>query len=257
MRCPPLALLLCTVARFAAAQPPPALTIQFSGPLLLRPAGPNIAFLNYTDVLPACVAAAKAAGAQRIIALTHIGYQDDQALAADPAAAGVDLIVGARRQGHMPQLALAACSHWAFRGVRTFDTHLAATLCRWPLTHPAVWRARSGWSAPGGSHPASPPRVAAHQREQHARRALPHPHQSGRRQGAAHCASAVGLPVRRERRRGGSPWKQQGALCCHSQPAAPQPGCLPCRARASFCPALRPSSGCAQVHGQARHHVGP
>lgn len=52
-------------------------------------------FRNYSDVLPGCVAAAKAAGADRIIALTHIGYDEDVALAADAAAAGVDLIVGA------------------------------------------------------------------------------------------------------------------------------------------------------------------
>lgn len=57
--------------------------------------GPSVRFLPYADTLPACVADARAAGADLILALTHIGFEDDQALAASPAAAGVDLIVGA------------------------------------------------------------------------------------------------------------------------------------------------------------------
>lgn len=59
-------------------------------------------FRNYSDALPGCVAAAKAAGAERIIALTHIGYDEDLALAADAAAAGVGLIVGACWGGATP-----------------------------------------------------------------------------------------------------------------------------------------------------------
>lgn len=56
--------------------------------------GPNLRFLPYNETLPGCVAAARADGAQFIVALTHIGYGDDVALAADPAAADVDLFVG-------------------------------------------------------------------------------------------------------------------------------------------------------------------
>lgn len=40
------------------------------------------------------MADARAAGADIIIALTHIGFDDDRQLAASPAAAGVDLFVG-------------------------------------------------------------------------------------------------------------------------------------------------------------------
>lgn len=57
--------------------------------------GDTVAFLPYDDVLPACVAEARAAGANFIVALTHIGFDADQALAASAAAADVDLIVGA------------------------------------------------------------------------------------------------------------------------------------------------------------------
>lgn len=61
--------------------------------------GASVKFLPYADTLPACVADARAAGADLIIALTHIGFEDDQALAASSAAAGVDLIVGAVVRG--------------------------------------------------------------------------------------------------------------------------------------------------------------
>lgn len=56
--------------------------------------GPTVKFLPYDETLPGCVADARAAGADIIIALTHIGYDDDRQLAASPAAAGVDLLVG-------------------------------------------------------------------------------------------------------------------------------------------------------------------
>lgn len=72
-------------------------------------------FRNYTDALPGCVAAAKAAGAQRIIALTHIGFDEDKQLAADAAAAGVDLIVGACRCRCMPCSMPWRCSKWLGR----------------------------------------------------------------------------------------------------------------------------------------------
>ena len=51
-------------------------------------------FLPYLDTLPGCVAAARRDGAQLVVALTHIGFEADKQLAAGPAAAGVDLIVG-------------------------------------------------------------------------------------------------------------------------------------------------------------------
>jgi hypothetical protein len=57
-------------------------------------AGPTVQFLPYNQTLPRCVEEARADGADFIILLSHIGYTDDLALAADPAAAGVDLIVG-------------------------------------------------------------------------------------------------------------------------------------------------------------------
>lgn len=59
--------------------------------------GPNLRFLPYNDTLPGCVAAARADGAQLIVALTHIGYSDDVALAGSPAATDVDLFVGEGR----------------------------------------------------------------------------------------------------------------------------------------------------------------
>lgn len=57
-------------------------------------AGPNLKFLPYSETLPGCVADVRAAGADLVIALTHIGYDDDRQLAASAAAAGVDLFVG-------------------------------------------------------------------------------------------------------------------------------------------------------------------
>ncbi len=60
--------------------------------------GTSVKFLPYADTLPACVADARAAGADLIVALTHIGFDGDQALAASPSAAGVDLIVGASQR---------------------------------------------------------------------------------------------------------------------------------------------------------------
>jgi len=56
--------------------------------------GPTVSFLPYNETLAECVAEARAAGADYVIALTHIGFDDDKALAADPAAADVDLIIG-------------------------------------------------------------------------------------------------------------------------------------------------------------------
>ncbi|EFN56515.1 hypothetical protein CHLNCDRAFT_144120 [Chlorella variabilis] len=56
--------------------------------------GPTVQFLPYNETLPRCVADARAEGADFVILLSHIGYTDDVALAAAPAAAGVDLIVG-------------------------------------------------------------------------------------------------------------------------------------------------------------------
>lgn len=56
--------------------------------------GPTLGFLPYADTLPGCVEAARAEGAQYIILLTHIGYEEDLQLAATSTAAGVDLIIG-------------------------------------------------------------------------------------------------------------------------------------------------------------------
>lgn len=75
-------------AALGATAPPP------HPPNDATPAGPTVTFLPFNETLPGCVAAARAAGAEYIIALTHIGFTNDTQLAADPAAAGVDLIVG-------------------------------------------------------------------------------------------------------------------------------------------------------------------
>ncbi|PSC75913.1 5 -nucleotidase isoform B [Micractinium conductrix] len=56
--------------------------------------GPTIKFLPHNETLPGCVDAARRAGAQIVVALTHIGFDQDQALAADAAAAGVDMFIG-------------------------------------------------------------------------------------------------------------------------------------------------------------------
>jgi 5'-nucleotidase/UDP-sugar diphosphatase len=56
--------------------------------------GPNVTFAQPADVAGKCIADAKAAGAEIIIALTHIGYDEDVALAKVAAAQGIDLIVG-------------------------------------------------------------------------------------------------------------------------------------------------------------------
>ena len=56
--------------------------------------GPNVKFADPIAALPACIAAAKADGAEMIIAVTHIGTDLDVVLAATPAAAEVDLIIG-------------------------------------------------------------------------------------------------------------------------------------------------------------------
>ena len=60
--------------------------------------GPNIKFNDPIAALPACVAAAKAEGAQMIIAVTHIGTDLDVVLAGTAAAADIDLIIGAREE---------------------------------------------------------------------------------------------------------------------------------------------------------------
>lgn len=56
--------------------------------------GPNVKFSQPADVVASCVADAKAAGAEIVIALTHIGYSEDKSLASVAAAQGLDLIVG-------------------------------------------------------------------------------------------------------------------------------------------------------------------
>ena len=56
--------------------------------------GPLITFNDPATVVASCVADAKAAGANLIIGLSHLGYDADRALAALPAARGLDLIVG-------------------------------------------------------------------------------------------------------------------------------------------------------------------
>ena len=56
--------------------------------------GPTVKFAEPTAVVGQCVAAAKAAGAEIVIALTHIGFNHDVALAQHPDAQGLDLIVG-------------------------------------------------------------------------------------------------------------------------------------------------------------------
>ena len=58
------------------------------------PPGPNVAFANPLTALPGCVAAAKAAGATIIIALTHVGAALDVTLASTPGLSDVDLIIG-------------------------------------------------------------------------------------------------------------------------------------------------------------------
>ena len=54
--------------------------------------GPTVAFRNEAQALTRSVAALKARGVDKIIALTHIGYAEDQALAAQ--VDGVDVFVG-------------------------------------------------------------------------------------------------------------------------------------------------------------------
>jgi 5'-nucleotidase len=51
-------------------------------------------FSDPATSLATCAASAKAAGANIIIALTHVGANVDVALAANPALADVDLIIG-------------------------------------------------------------------------------------------------------------------------------------------------------------------
>ena len=54
--------------------------------------GPTVAFRNEAQALTRAVAALKARGVDKIVALTHIGYSEDQALAAQ--VDGVDVYVG-------------------------------------------------------------------------------------------------------------------------------------------------------------------
>lgn len=56
--------------------------------------GGSVKFLPYNETLPNCAAAAREAGADLVIALTHIGFDVDQELAASEAGEGVDLFVG-------------------------------------------------------------------------------------------------------------------------------------------------------------------
>eukprot|EP00887_Chlorella_sp_A99_P005509 scaffold1.g5509.t1 len=56
--------------------------------------GKELRFLPYNETLPHCVSAARQEGADIVVSLTHIGYDDDVNLAASAAAADVDLIVG-------------------------------------------------------------------------------------------------------------------------------------------------------------------
>lgn len=55
---------------------------------------PNITFLQPADVIDGCVQQAKDAGADIVIALTHIGYEEDMKLAALEEAGGLDIIIG-------------------------------------------------------------------------------------------------------------------------------------------------------------------
>lgn len=55
---------------------------------------PNITFLQPADVIAGCVQEAKDAGADIVIALTHIGYEEDMKLAALEEAGGLDIIIG-------------------------------------------------------------------------------------------------------------------------------------------------------------------
>jgi hypothetical protein len=63
-------------------------------PLVLPFKGPNVAFFDPLATLPKCVADAKAAGAQIIIAVTHLGTPTDMQLAAAPALRDVDVYIG-------------------------------------------------------------------------------------------------------------------------------------------------------------------
>ena len=140
--------------------------------------GPNVRFLPYNETLPGCVADAKADGAQIIVALTHIGFPDDQLLAADPSAADLDLIVGeaARRRIGWPVRAGRCCVHaWAGGADRQAQAGRQAAIevflpcpmlaCRRAQPHAAVRHAAACGRAAGGQHGAAHPHLAAHQRE--------------------------------------------------------------------------------------------
>lgn len=55
---------------------------------------PTITFLQPADVIADCVQEAKDAGADIVIGLTHIGYEEDMKLAALEEAGGLDIIIG-------------------------------------------------------------------------------------------------------------------------------------------------------------------
>lgn len=56
--------------------------------------GPNVSFKPAEEALPACISAAKAAGSQMIIVLSHMGYAADKLLAANSSLSEIDLIIG-------------------------------------------------------------------------------------------------------------------------------------------------------------------
>lgn len=199
----------CHQRRYVAYAHPTPPTRSLIGPAVLPCAGTSVSFLPYNETLPGCVADARAAGADLVVLLSHIGYDQDLILASSPAGAGVDLIVGApqgrlaagcarlccwRRLARAPHLPTAAC-------LPTCSPHT----CRRAHAHAAVGRARAGRRDTAGRHPARAAGVSAHQRNRGAGRPIPHPGSLGRRAHRAHRAGPVcrALPGPLERDVGG------------------------------------------------------